>query len=168
MVIFTLRSPQILTPDRIPVAAGKKMANILKKYPSLPRKEGSKLSTKISAARRKLVRFGCSTNQPTSQSLIKFQVWISTNKCAWQSYMVNAWRHAWIIYVVLTLYVDVPSFKNKRLSSTIYLSCCSTSNYIILEGHIRSESCLLTTVAEKSCSLLFLSGGNDRPNKIIY
>ncbi len=44
----------MLTPDRIPVAAGKKMANILKKYPFGPRKEGNRLSTKISAGRRKL------------------------------------------------------------------------------------------------------------------
>lgn len=51
----------MFTPDRIPVAEGKKMENILKKDPSLPRKEGSKFDTKISAGRIKtVVRFNCS------------------------------------------------------------------------------------------------------------
>ncbi len=47
----------MLTPDRIPVAEGKKMENILKNDPSFPRKEGSRFSTKISAGRKKWLVF---------------------------------------------------------------------------------------------------------------
>jgi len=64
---ITLRSPQMLTPDRIPVAEGKKMENILKKDPSLPRKEGSRFDKKISAGSIKtVVRFICTFTKRSS------------------------------------------------------------------------------------------------------
>lgn len=48
----TLRSPQMLTPDRMPVEAGKKTANILKKYPWGPLQLGVRFSIKISPAKK--------------------------------------------------------------------------------------------------------------------
>lgn len=46
--IHTLRSPQMLTPDRMPVQAGKNTANILKKFPWDPLQFGKRFSTNIS------------------------------------------------------------------------------------------------------------------------
>lgn len=43
---LTARSPEMLAPARMPVAAGKKMAKTEKKVS--PRKSGNKLSTKMS------------------------------------------------------------------------------------------------------------------------
>lgn len=54
----TLRSPEMLAPARIPVAAGKKMANTEKKFSFPPPvsfclKSGAKLSMKISPVKRR-------------------------------------------------------------------------------------------------------------------
>lgn len=50
--ISTFKSPEMLAPARIPVAAGKKMANTEKKF-SLSRKSGGKFSKKIFALKKK-------------------------------------------------------------------------------------------------------------------
>lgn len=47
-VIYTFRSPEMLAPARIPMADGKKIANILKKLPSGPLQSGNRFSKKIS------------------------------------------------------------------------------------------------------------------------
>lgn len=52
-VILTARSPEIFAPARIPVAAGKKMANTEKKVSS-SRKSGPKFSVNISATENKI------------------------------------------------------------------------------------------------------------------
>lgn len=52
-VILTARSPEIFAPARIPVAAGKKMANTEKKVSS-SRKSGPKFSLNISAVENKI------------------------------------------------------------------------------------------------------------------
>lgn len=54
-IILTARSPEIFAPARIPVAAGKKMANTEKKVSS-PRKSGPKFSVNISATEDKIFR----------------------------------------------------------------------------------------------------------------
>lgn len=45
---FTFRSPEMFAPARIPMADGKKMANIRKKSPSGPLQFGRRFSKKIS------------------------------------------------------------------------------------------------------------------------
>lgn len=50
--IRTFKSPEMLAPARMPVAAGKKMANTEKKV-SPPRKSGGKFSMKIFALKRR-------------------------------------------------------------------------------------------------------------------
>lgn len=50
--ISTFKSPEMLAPARIPVAAGKKMENTEKKL-SAPRKSGVKFSIKIFALKKK-------------------------------------------------------------------------------------------------------------------
>lgn len=49
---LTLRSPEILAPAKIPVAAGKKMENTEKN--SSPLKSGRKFSLKVSAESKKI------------------------------------------------------------------------------------------------------------------
>lgn len=44
---LTLRSPLMLTPVKIPLVAGKKMANIWKKVPLGPLQSGTRLATNI-------------------------------------------------------------------------------------------------------------------------
>ena len=55
-IILTARSPEIFAPARMPVAAGKKMANTEKKVSS-SRKSGPKFSLNISAIENKLPEF---------------------------------------------------------------------------------------------------------------
>lgn len=52
-IILTARSPEIFAPARMPVAAGKKMANTEKKVSS-SRKSGPKFSLNISAIENKI------------------------------------------------------------------------------------------------------------------
>lgn len=52
-IILTARSPEIFAPARIPVAAGKKIANTEKKVSS-SRKSGPKFSLNISATEDKI------------------------------------------------------------------------------------------------------------------
>lgn len=53
--LLTARSPEIFAPARMPVAAGKNIANTEKKVSS-PRKSGPKFSENISAVRKEIFK----------------------------------------------------------------------------------------------------------------